>query len=72
MKRLIDELEQKYGSMRRAAREVGTSRQNLENWRNGGKNQSFLAVVERIRKTLGISKSKMWALIAEDLREDHE
>jgi transcriptional regulator with XRE-family HTH domain len=66
VRRVIEELETKYGSLRRAAREVGTSRQNLMNWREGGKNQAFIVTLERIRKALKISKARMWSLMCDE------
>lgn len=63
MKAIIEQLEIKYGSMRKAAVALGTSHQVLAKMRSGIMKYPDIELLERIRVDLKISKSKMWDLI---------
>lgn len=62
VERLIDALVDKCGSLRGAARAVGTSHTRLANWRDG-QQAEFIEILERIRKVLGLTEAQMWKLI---------
>lgn len=62
VEQLIDALIKKCGSLRGAARAVGTSHARLSNWRDG-QQAEFIEILERIRKVLGLTEAQMWKLI---------
>lgn len=65
MRELIEALIDKCEGIRPAAREIGTSHQNLMNWRDNdikpNEITKFLAAMEKARKILKIPKSEMWS-----------
>lgn len=64
MRDIIEELIEECGGTRPAARVVGTSHQNLMNWRDSDVKPTeinkFMEAMEKARVKLGIPKSKMW------------
>lgn len=63
MRAIIEQLEQKYGSMRKAAAALGTSHVVLSKMKEKSHYFPDIQLLERIRVDLKISKSKMWDLI---------
>lgn len=61
VKELIDKLEKKYESLRKAGKALGISHQNLSNWRDVSKSlkqREFLAALNKIFEDLDIPESK--------------
>lgn len=59
VKQLIDKLEKKHTSLRKAAKALGTSHTRLMNWRDG-QQRDFLEFLELIRKDLDIPDMEFW------------
>lgn len=62
VKQLIEALEHKFGSLRKAAKALDTNHARLANWRDG-QQAEFLDLLERIRIALKIPKAQFWAKI---------
>jgi len=62
VKKLIDELEREFKSLRKAAKALGTSHTRLMNWRDGQQSE-FISFLEKIRKALKIPEDEFWKMV---------
>lgn len=66
---LIDALTRKYGSLRKAAAALEFDHQKLSYHRRRAKKlPELMAILERCRKAVGMSKSKAWDALLADLK----